>query len=152
MSSQEIAGNPHQGTVNVTWKQEIGNYDLSYYTVQLLQDNAETQSTVVSAESNSLIAVFSVPFNVNVSARITVTSKCAQTSTGVSTNTIRLTQPPTTTSLTDFQRGKLVLVCIGLLQAHVCGRLIANYNIISPQILRIRMTSCKMLLCTLRYS
>ncbi len=104
MSSQKIIGNPDNGTVQVTWIQNIGNYDLSYYTVQLLEANAETQWTVVSAESNSLIAVFSVPFNVNVSARITVTSKCVQTSTGVSTNTTSLIQPPTTTRVP--QRGK----------------------------------------------
>ena len=106
VSSQKIIGNPDNGTVQVTWIQNIGNYDLSYYTVQLLQDNAETQSTVVSAESNSLIAVFSVPFNVNVSARITVTSKCVQTSILEFPRIpcISLIQPPTTTRVP--QRGK----------------------------------------------
>ena len=100
MSSQEINPNPADSTVQVTWMQALGNYDLSYYTVQLFENNAATRSTVVPAESN-LIAVFSVPPNVQVRARITVTSKCAQTSTGVSTSNI------TTTSVTQLQ-GKLL--------------------------------------------
>ncbi len=82
-------------TVEVTWLHTGGNYDPSHYTVQLFVNTADPVTVVISAESNSTLAVFSVPFvntTVNVTARITVTSKCGQTTTGVFTDTVTITQ------------------------------------------------------------
>ncbi len=77
--------------VDINWIHNNGNYDPSHYTVQLFENNAETKSIAISAESNRLVAVFAVSFDVNVYARITVTSKCSQTSDGVFTDTITST-------------------------------------------------------------
>ncbi len=80
-------------TVGVTWRNNDGNYDPSHYTVQLFENNTLTGSTVISAESNRLEAIFAVSFSatVNVYAKITVTSKCNQTSDGVFTDTFTIT-------------------------------------------------------------
>ncbi len=78
--------------VDINWIHNNGNYDPSHYTVQLFENNTETKSIAISAESNRLVAVFpAVSVDVNVYARITVTSKCSQTSDGVFTETITST-------------------------------------------------------------
>ncbi len=91
-------GRPSDINVNVevTWMHATGNYDPSHYTVQLFVNTADPVTVVISAESNSTLAVFSVPLidttTVNVNANITVTSKCDLTTTGVSTDTITITR------------------------------------------------------------
>ncbi len=79
-------------SVKVNWAHNNGNYDPSHYTVQLFENNTETEYITISAESNSLVAIFSVSFNamVDVHARITVTSKCNETTKGILTRTIRI--------------------------------------------------------------
>ena len=82
-------------TVEVTWNRTDGNYDPSHYTVQLFVNTAELVIVVISAESSSTLAVFSVPFvntTVSVTARITVTSRCDQTTAGVFADTVTITQ------------------------------------------------------------
>ncbi len=93
--------------VRVTWMNNDGLYDPSHYTVQLIANNNLTESTVIFAESNRLVAVFAASFSatVNVYAKITVTSKCNQTSDGVFTDTIPITSATDTfptTSATDI--------------------------------------------------
>ncbi len=80
-------------TAGVTWRNNDGNYDPSHYTVQLFANNTLTESTVISAESNRSVAEFTASFSgtVNVYAKITVTSKCNQTSNGVVTDTFTIT-------------------------------------------------------------
>ncbi len=80
-------------TAGVTWKNNDGDYDPSHYTVQLFANNTLTESTVISAESDRLVAEFTVSFSttVNVYAKITVTSKCNQTSDGVFTDNFTIT-------------------------------------------------------------
>ncbi len=91
------------GAVFISWAVNAGNYDLSHYTVQLLVDNITTLTVVVSAEntefpvdpSTSTIntgstpaVILAVPINREVNATITTTSRCGQTSIGVTTKTI----------------------------------------------------------------
>ena len=81
--------------VEVNWTHNNGNYDPSHFTIHLFENNTDTQieSIAISAESNSYGAILAVPFSAtvyNVYARITVTSKCNQTTNGVVTNTIRI--------------------------------------------------------------
>ncbi len=79
-------------TVGVNWTHNNNNYDLSHYTVQLFEDNTETESIAIPAESNTLVAIFSVYFSgtVDVHVRITVTSKCNETTKGTLTRTIQI--------------------------------------------------------------
>lgn len=84
------------GYVEVNWTHPIGGqYDPSHYMVQLFEKNTETNNTetksfVVPADSNNVTV--SVSFNSTVHARISVTSKCNETSNGKSTSTIRIPQ------------------------------------------------------------
>ncbi len=80
--------------VRVNWTHNDGNYDPSYFTIWLFESNTNTtiNSIAISAESNSYKAILAVPFSgpMNVYACITVTSKCNQTTDGVTTDTIRI--------------------------------------------------------------
>ncbi len=79
--------------VGVTWTPKDGNYDPSHYTVQFFENNTKTESVTISAESNNLVAGFTASFSatVDVHAKITVTSKCNQTTDGVFTDTLTIT-------------------------------------------------------------
>ena len=79
--------------VGVTWTPKDGNYDPSHYTVQFFENNTKTETITISAESNSLAAQFTASFSttVDVRAKITVTSKCNQTTNGVFTETLTIT-------------------------------------------------------------
>ena len=78
--------------VRVTWTHNNGSYDPSHFTIQVFEPNTSTaiKSIAISAESNSFEAILAVPFSapMDVRARVTVTSKCSQTTDGVWTNTI----------------------------------------------------------------
>ncbi len=78
--------------VRVTWTHNNGSYDPSHFTVQVFESNTNTaiKSIAISAESNSFEAILAVPFSapMDVRARVTVTSKCSQTTDGVWTSTI----------------------------------------------------------------
>ncbi len=91
--------------VRVTWMNNDGLYDPSYYTVQLFANNTLTESSVIFAGSNRLVFAVSFSATVNVHAKITVTSKCNQTSDGVFTDTITISSAtdtfPTTSAATD---------------------------------------------------
>ncbi len=81
--------------VRVNWTPNDGNYDPSHFTVQVFESNTNTtaiKSIAISAESNSFEAILAVPFSapMDVYARITVTSKCNQTTDGVITDTIQI--------------------------------------------------------------
>ncbi len=86
----------NMGGVLVNWTHTNGSYDPSHFTVQVFDNNTSTaiKSIAISAESNSLEAILAVPFSapmdVYIYARITVTSKCSQTTDGVITETIRI--------------------------------------------------------------
>ncbi len=79
--------------VRVTWRHKNGSYDPSHYTVQLFENNTGTESIAIPAENNSLVATFSVSFSgtMDIHARVTVMSKCNQTTDGVVTDTITIT-------------------------------------------------------------
>ena len=77
--------------VLVNWTHTNGSYDPSHFTVQVFDNtNTAIKSIAISAESNSFEAILAVPFSapMDVYARITVTSKCSQTTDGVMTETI----------------------------------------------------------------
>ncbi len=66
---------------NVTWSAGTGNFDFDHNTVQLLQNNTVIQSTIVF-EDNVQVSVYGLSNNDLVSAKITTTSACNQTSDG----------------------------------------------------------------------
>ncbi len=80
--------------VRVNWTPNDGNYDPSHFTVQVFESDTNTaiKSIAISAESNSFEGILAVPVSttMNVYARITVMSKCNQTTDGVTTNTIQI--------------------------------------------------------------
>ena len=80
--------------VRVNWTPNDGNYDPSHFTIQLFESDTNTtiKSIAISAESKSFEAILDVPVSttMNVYARVTVTSKCNQTTNGVTTNTIQI--------------------------------------------------------------
>ena len=80
--------------VGVNWAHNDSNHDPSHFTIQVFDSNTNTEikSIAISAESNSFEAILTVPFSapMDVYARITVTSKCSQTTGGVMTDTIRI--------------------------------------------------------------
>ncbi len=80
--------------VRVNWTPHNGNYDPSHFTIQVFEPNTNTaiNSIAISAESNSYEAILAVPFSatMDVYARVTVTSKCNQTTNGVMTDIIRI--------------------------------------------------------------
>ena len=82
--------------VNWTHNDSNSNYDPSHFTIQVFESNTSTaiKSIAISAESNSFEAILAVPFSapMKVYARITVTSKCSQTTNGVMTNTIQINE------------------------------------------------------------
>ena len=87
--------------VRVTWMNNDGLYDPSHYTVQLFANNTLTESSVIFAGSNRLVFAVSFSATVNVHAKITVTSKCNQTSDGVFTDTITITSATDTIPITS---------------------------------------------------
>ncbi len=80
--------------VRVNWTHNNGNYDPSHFTIQVFESDTNTaiKSIAISAESNSFEAILAVPFSapMDVYARVTVTSKCNQTTDGVMTDTIQI--------------------------------------------------------------
>ncbi len=80
--------------VQINWTHNNGSYDLSHFTIQVFESdtNSAIKSIAISAESNSYEAILAVPFSapMDVYARVTVTSKCNQTTDGVMTDTIRI--------------------------------------------------------------
>ncbi len=80
--------------VRVNWTHNDGNYDPSHFTIYVLESDTNTtiNSIAISAESNSFEGILAVPFSapMDVYARVTVMSKCNQTTNGVTTNTIQI--------------------------------------------------------------
>ncbi len=93
VNSPMIFYNFTTAVVGVTWGHNNGSYDPSHYTVQLFANNTETESMAIPAENNSFVATFSVSFSgaMDIYARVTVMSKCNQTTDGVVTDTITIT-------------------------------------------------------------
>ena len=78
--------------VRINWTHNDGNYDCRHFTVQVFENNTLIKSIDISAERNSYEAILTEPISapIDVYARITVTSKCNQTTDGVLTDTIRI--------------------------------------------------------------
>ncbi len=80
--------------VRVNWMHNNGSSDLSHFTILVFESGTNTaiKSIAISAESTSYEAILAVPFSapMDVYARVTVTSKCSQTTDGVMTDTIRI--------------------------------------------------------------
>ncbi len=80
--------------VRINWTHNDGNYDRRHFTVQVFENNTNTliKSIDISAERNSYEAILTEPISapIDVYARITVTSKCSQTTDGVLTDTIQI--------------------------------------------------------------
>ncbi len=71
----------YSSAVKVFWSPNIGSYDLSHYTVQLLQNDTLISETAI----NGFEVILFVPVGMNIRAKITTTSKCGETSKGVYT-------------------------------------------------------------------